>query len=261
MPGELQQHDLKPRVAAAIVAEAGVGPDDTVVEVGPGLGELTTHTLAAGATVLAIETDPQRVAGLRSRFAGPIASGKLGLSVGDVRRLVLQPPPGWRVLANPPFHLTSWLFHHWLLDDLPGGPPRRIDLVLQLQAAHKLGGHPGAETRSSVIARLFGRPRLAMPLKRDDVVPPSRVDLCVWSLERDRNAPPADELARIDRLLERGFAGPQTVREALKGIATGEQLRRQAREQRWDPDAHPRTLAPAAWRSLADILHRTGKLR
>ena len=260
MPGELQQHDLKPAVAAAFVAAAEVGAGDQVLEVGPGLGALTAAALAAGAIVSAIETDPARIAGLRTRFADAIAADRLRLLAGDVRRIAPLMPPGWRVVANPPFHLTSWLFHHWLCDDLPGGPPRAIDLVLQREAASKLGGQPAAETRSSVLSRLFGTPRLVARLNRDDVSPNSRVDLCHWALARRDGAPPPDELARIDRLLERAFAGSHSVRDALRGVATGEQLRRQAREHGWNPDEHPRTLAPKAWRSLADILARTGKL-
>ncbi|HYE06745.1 MAG TPA: rRNA adenine N-6-methyltransferase family protein [Planctomycetota bacterium] len=261
MPGELQQHDLKPAVARAIVAAAGLQAGDVAVEVGPGKGELTAAALATGATVLAVETNPALVAALRGRFVTENAAGRLGLTTGDIRTVPLAPPTPWRVLANPPFHLTSWLFHHWLLDELPSGPPSRIDLVLQLEAGQKFCGRPAAETRTSILARLFGRPKVTLRLNRDDVTPSSRVDLCLWSIERDPDAPSPAVLARIDRLLERAFAGPHTMREALQGVATGEQIRRQAKERGWNPDDHPRILTPGAWWSLADILAKTGKLR
>src|SRR5213078_2104062 len=52
-----------------IVREAGVGPDDVVVEVGPGLGSLTLALLAEGARVVAIEVDPVLAAALPATLA------------------------------------------------------------------------------------------------------------------------------------------------------------------------------------------------
>jgi hypothetical protein len=48
--------------------------------------------------------------------------------------------------------------------------------------------------------------------------------------------------------------------EALRGLATGVQIRRQAAELGWKADEHPRTLSPDAWRSLARLLAGCGRL-
>jgi len=257
---DLQQHDLRPAAAVAVVAAAQLTGGEAILEVGPGLGGLTAAILESGATVTAVERDPERVAHLRARFATAITAGRLHLVAGDAATLRPELPPGWRVLANPPFNLTAALLRSWLLDDWPGGPPRAIDLVLQREAARKLCGAPGAETRSSVMVRLAGNARIAAHLGRGDVSPPSRVDLVVWSLRRVADAPEPDELAGIDRLLAHAFAGPHTVRDALRGVATALQIKRQGRERGWNPDSHPRLLAPDDWRSLAAILARSGTL-
>lgn len=255
---QAQQHDLAEGPAIRIVAEAGIGADATVLEVGPGLGALTAALLAAGARVVAIERDPGRVAHLRTRFGDHLAAGRLNLICGDALTIQPELPPPWRVLANPPFNLTAVLIRRWLLECQPA--PVALDLVLQREAAHKLTGGDGAQTRSSIMARLTGTPQVRHHLPRDAVTPPSRVDLAVWCHRRDRNAPPADELVAIDRLLEVAFAGPRTMSEALRGLATGTQVRRQAAEQGWHADDHPRTLSPQAWRSLARLLVQCGRL-
>ena len=69
---QLQQHDLHPRAAQAVVAAAQVQPGDSVLEVGPGLGALTAAILESGASVTAVERDPARVAHLQARFATAI---------------------------------------------------------------------------------------------------------------------------------------------------------------------------------------------
>ena len=258
-PGnEAHQHDLAEGPALRLVAEARIAPGSQVLEVGPGLGALTTGLLAAGAQVVAIERDPGRVASLQKRFAAQVASGQLTLLSGDALRLGRPLTHPWRVLANPPFSLTAPLVRRWLVDSQPA--PVAIDLVLQREAALKLTGSEGAHTRSSVISHLCGTPHVVRHLPRDVVTPPSRVDLAIWSHRRTDEAPAPEELITIDRLLDHAFAGPHTMSEALRGLATGVQLRRQAAEHGWRPDAHPRSVPPAAWRALARLLVTCGRL-
>lgn len=255
--GGLQQHDLTAAAARAVVAATKVRRGESVVEVGPGGGALTAALLAAGAEVLAIEVDGRRVAALRERFAGEIRGGRLHLVEGDALAQ-RAPTTAWRAIANPPFNRTAALLKHWLLGG--GQHPYALDLVLQLETARKLCGSDGAHTRSSALLRLVGKPWVSLKLGRDQVQPPSRVDLAVWSLRAVPSCPPPDELARIDRLLDTAFAGPHTVTEALRGLATGVQLRRQATDHGWDPAAHPRTLKPSSWRHLATLLASCGRL-
>lgn len=71
MNKDLGQHLLKnPQLAAAITAAAGIAAGDTVVEIGPGTGNLTVHILASpAARVIAMEMDPRMVHELERRFA------------------------------------------------------------------------------------------------------------------------------------------------------------------------------------------------
>jgi 16S rRNA (adenine1518-N6/adenine1519-N6)-dimethyltransferase len=256
-----QQHDLSPHAAKSFVATAGIRKRDTVFEVGAGLGELTAALLPASAKVVAVERDPARVATLRTRFESQIADGRLHLISGDARRIVPDVPADWRVVANPPFNLTAELIRRLLLEDWPSGPPRALDLVLQFQAAQKLSFGPPEYTRSSALIHLFGTPRIVKRLRREDVTPPSRVDLCGWSLIRHDDAPPENEMRAVDQVLERAFAGPHTVSDALRGLATSTQIKRQAREHGWNPAAHPRELPPQAWWHMATILMKAGQVR
>jgi 23S rRNA (adenine-N6)-dimethyltransferase len=255
---QAHQHDLSAEVAAMVVRSAVIGRDERVLEVGAGHGALTACLLTAGAHVVAVERDPERSASLRRRFAAALGDGRLTILEGDALRIAPTLTDPWRVLANPPFSLTAPLVRRWLLEDRPA--PVAIDLVLQREAALKLTGSAGAHTRSSVIAHLCGTPRIPHLLPRTAVTPPSRVDLAVWCHRRSPDAPPPDELMTIDRLLESAFAGPRTMSEALRGLATGIQIRRQAQEHGWHPDDHPRALGPAAWRSFARLLSSCGRL-
>ncbi len=256
-PNEAHQHDLSAQTAGIIVQQAALIPGATVLEIGPGLGAITAALLAGGSTVLAIERDPERVAHLRQRFAPALTSKQLTLMSGDAMRVIPTLHGTWSVVANPPFSLTAPLVRHWLLQSQP---PQTITLVLQREAAEKLTGVSLGHTRSSILSHLTGVPAVALTLPRQAVTPPSRVDLAVWHHRRHARAPKPTALQAVDRLLAIAFAGPRTMQEALRGIATGIQLRRQASNHCWLLEDHPRTLTPAAWLDFAQLLATCDKL-
>src|SRR5512138_1692810 len=79
------QHFLtRGETALRIVAAAGVGASDTVIEIGPGEGALTRPLAERAGRFLAIEIDPARARVLEERFAG---DPRVRILRGDVRDL------------------------------------------------------------------------------------------------------------------------------------------------------------------------------
>jgi len=255
----LQRHDLRPEIARGFRRASGVGDGDAVLEVGPGTGALTREVLAAGARVHAIERDPGRCRDLVSGFADATAAGRLVLHAGDARTLAPSLPPGWRVVANPPFAIAAALLRRWWCEDLPGGPPSAIDLVLQRELAARLLPRRDGYAAIAVLCELSGGAAIRSGFPRDATRPRSKVDLVHWSWRREAWGRDPGELRSVARLLDAAFAGPHTVREALRGIATGKILARQAGTHRWDPDDHPRRVPPKAWLALATYLRSIGR--
>jgi 23S rRNA (adenine-N6)-dimethyltransferase len=90
-------HRLGKRAARRIVADAGVGSGDLVLDLGAGTGALTAPLVESGAHVVAVELHPGRAAMLRRRFGD-------GLTVveADLMQVPLPRRP-FRVVANPPY--------------------------------------------------------------------------------------------------------------------------------------------------------------
>lgn len=254
---DLHQHDLTEAAAKSFVATIGVRKTDTVLEAGAGTGNLAAAILETGARVHAVELDVQRVARIKGRFVEEMGAGRLVLHAGDALTLSPTLPENWRIVSNPPFNLTAPLIRRWLTEVFPSGPPSAIDLILQFQAAKKLTPLPGAYTRSSVLSALFGSARISKKLSRDDVFPVSHVPLSGWSLVRAKDAPSATELLRIDRVLAKGFSGVHQMRQALRGVLTTPQMKRQGAENGWRLEDPPRALSPQAWRSIAGFLDKS----
>ena len=128
---------------------ARVGPGDQVVEVGPGLGTLTTALLEAGANVWAVEKDRALHAHLTEDLA-PRFPESFHLLEGDA---VEHPLAGltpesdaFKVVANLPYAIaTPWL------DAVLGGPlPARLVLMLQQEAAQRYSASPGSKSFGAI---------------------------------------------------------------------------------------------------------------
>ena len=160
MNKDLGQHLLKnPQLAAAITAAAGIAAGDTVVEIGPGTGNLTVHILASpAARVIAMEMDPRMVHELERRFAPEIAAGRLRVVEGDflkkfdevVRHEQAAGHHGIDlVISNTPYQISSPLVYK-LLEQLavdPAAarerPTRALVLMFQQEFVDRLLAAPG----------------------------------------------------------------------------------------------------------------------
>jgi len=104
------QHILKnPGVAEAIVAKAFLKPTDTVLEVGPGTGNLTVRILEKAKKVIAVELDPRMAAEVTKRVQGKPEQKRLEVLLGDVIKTEL--PPFDVCISNTPYQVWSLRIH------------------------------------------------------------------------------------------------------------------------------------------------------
>lgn len=124
---------------------AAIDPGEPVVEIGPGLGTLTSALLEAGAEVWAVERDPTLAAHLR-RTLGPRFGEGFRLIEGDAVELPLAGYPArgdgpFKVVANLPYAIST----PWLDAVLSGPRPERLVLMLQREAAERYMAPPGGK--------------------------------------------------------------------------------------------------------------------
>jgi 16S rRNA (adenine1518-N6/adenine1519-N6)-dimethyltransferase len=168
-------------VVERIVKTAGVTAGDTVLEVGPGLGILTSQLLATGATVIAIELDRELAAHLRVTF-GDLSN--LRLVEGDALAVAIDEliPPGttYAVVANLPYSVGSAVIMRLL--ELPN-QPARMTVMVQHEVAERFIAKPPAMTVLSVAMQLLAKPRIAFTVHPGNFMPPPKVDSAVVILE------------------------------------------------------------------------------
>lgn len=127
---------------------AAVQPGDRVVEVGPGLGTLTSALLQAGAEVWAVEKDRGLHAHLTETLL-PSFPTTFHLLEGDAveyPRASLPEGMDFKIVANLPYAIaTPWL------DEILSGPlPSRMVLMLQWEAAQRYAAQPGSKSFGAI---------------------------------------------------------------------------------------------------------------
>ena len=136
-------HD--PNTVRRIVALSGIGADDVVIEVGPGLGSLTLGLLETGAEVTAIEIEPSLARRLPVTVADrmPAASERLRVVESDALDVTELPGPApTAVVANLPYNVSVPVLVH-LLSTFDSW---RTGLVMvQLEVADRLVAPPGSK--------------------------------------------------------------------------------------------------------------------
>ena len=247
-----------------IVKSAGVRPDDTVLEIGPGLGSLTLALLEAGARVIAVEIDPALARALPVTVADrmPQAAGRLSLIEADA--LSITGPQSLDETGNPPTRLVANLPYNVavpvLLTALEALPSlESVTVMVQSEVADRLAAEPGSRTYGvpSVKAAWYAAARRTLTISRHVFWPVPNVDSALVELVRRR--PPTTRATReqVFAVVDAAFAQRRkTLRKALAEAAGGADTAEAAlRATGIDPTRRGETLDITAFAALAEALH------
>jgi len=178
------QHILKnPGVADAIVAKAEIRPNDTVLEIGPGTGNITVRLLERARRVVAIELDTRMGAEVQKRVQGGPLQNKLELMLGDA--IKAQFPAFDVCVSNTPYAISSPLVFKLLA--LPNW--RVAILMFQREFALRLTARPGDALycRLSVNAQFFAKITHVLKVGKNNFKPAPQVESSVVKIEPKSN--------------------------------------------------------------------------
>jgi 16S rRNA (adenine1518-N6/adenine1519-N6)-dimethyltransferase len=209
-----------------IVRTANVGPQDVVLEIGPGLGSLTLGLLAVARRVVAVEIDPVLAAALPSTVAArrpdlvERLDERLAVVHADALRMPALPgPPPTALVANLPYNVAVPV----LLTVLEALPEVRSGVVMvQAEVADRLAARAGdrAYGAPSVKAAWFADVRRAGAVPRTVFWPVPNVDSGLVAFTR--REPPTDAVPRrqVFACVDAAFAQRRkTLRAALASWA------------------------------------------
>ena len=241
-----------PNTVRRISRLAAVGPDDHVVEIGAGLGSLTTAIAETGATVVAIEIDRGIVPVLRTVVE---QFEHVTVVEGDAQELdwptVLAGADDWVLVANLPYNVGTPLVMD-LLDTVP--QIARMLVMVQREVAERMVA--GARTKAygalSVKVAYWATAKIVGFVPATVFVPQPKVESALVEITR-RDAPAVAEVApqTLFELVRAGFAHRrQMLRRVLDGVVSADQFARAGIA----PTARAEELDVHAWGRLTAVV-------
>lgn len=210
----LGQHWLRDRDVLAHIADlAEVTVEDTVLEIGPGLGTLTSELLRRADKVMAVEFDAELARKLPAQFPGK----NLQVINQDILSFDLsQVPAGYKVAANVPYYITSKIVQLLMTAD---NKPSIAVLLVQKEVAERLAAVPGDMSILAVSAQLYADVYLGDIVPAELFTPPPKVDSQVVVL-RTRSEPLFTDITEKQyfRVVKAGFSAKRKkLRSSLSG--------------------------------------------
>jgi len=255
-----QNFVIDPNTVRRIVRAAEVGPTDTVLEVGPGLGSLTLALLEAAHSVTAVEIDPllaNRLPRTIEEFA-PDHAERVRVVLADALKVTELPdPPPTTLVANLPYNVSVPVLLHLLatVSSLRSGL-----VMVQAEVADRLAARPGSKIYGipSLKAAWHADVRRAGAVGRHVFWPAPNVDSGLVAFTC--HAPPTTTVDReaVFAVIDAAFAQRRkTLRSTLAGLAGSAQAAEAAiLAAGLDPGARGETLELPAFVAIAEELNR-----
>lgn len=254
---------VDPNLRRKLVDALGAGPDDTVLEIGPGHGELSERMVGEVARLVLVEKDDRLVELLIERWGtrDDVFIVHADALKVDLSELVAG-SSALRVISNVPYSITSPLLFRFLeIRPLPS----RLVVLVQEEVGRRIVADPGTREYGalSVGVRARAEARLAFRVGRQAFRPVPAVDSVAVVIEPAADCPEEHELKALRDLTRAAFSRRRKqIRTILRdapeyGLSAAAAEAVLARVGA-DPTARPETFDPGLFLRLAEQLRSVG---
>ena len=245
------------------VEAAGITKDDTVLEIGPGIGTMTQYIAESAGKVIAVEID---------RMLIPILTDTLStydnvkvinddiLKV-DIEKIVQEENGGKpiKVVANLPYYITTPILMRLLESELP---IESITVMVQKEVADRMAKEPGSKDYGalSLAVQYYTEPTMVQVVPPNCFIPQPGVDSAVIHLRCHKEPPvQATDSKFMFSVIRAAFA--QRRKTLSNGVSNGnlglsrEQVVEALEEMNLNPSVRGEKLSLKEFAELSNILH------
>ncbi|MBI4134644.1 MAG: ribosomal RNA small subunit methyltransferase A [Candidatus Sungbacteria bacterium] len=254
------QHFLADEIVLQkIVGCASPKPEETILEIGPGLGALTFELSRRAGKVAAVEKDPVLCQYLKKEIQEKNLKN-IYVTCGDILKIpeeFFTAAVPYKVVASIPYYLTARLIRK-LLSEVPA--PNSLYLVIQKEVGERIIARSPHANLLATSVQLYGNPRILLSIGRKAFWPEPEVDSVLIAIESIskktfESKRVSEELVfflvragyhtrrkKLSSLLEEALTFPKSE---IEGTLINLELR---------PDARAEALSPDDWLRLASLL-------
>lgn len=241
-----------PAILGRIIEASSIGPDDTIVEIGPGPGRLTTLLSKVAKKVLAIELDSDLYKKLQDELAG---RENVELVLGDALKYRYDDLGPFKVVANIPYYITTPIIFSLIA---ARGNLVSMTLTIQKEVAQRIVANPGTKDYGvlSLAVQYHADPEIKFIIPAGAFRPVPKVDSAVihMHIRKTPKVIVADE-ALLFKIIRAGFSQRRkTLSNALKPLMPD--IKDVLIDTGIDPGRRGETLSMDEFAILAAHIHR-----
>ncbi len=238
-----------------IVTAANISPADFIIEIGPGLGTLTSEIAKLAGTIVAIELDSQLYARLKQKFR---SFSKVSLINEDILKINLSKLLGnrrqYKVVANIPYYITSPILQYFMQAAFR---PSLMVIMVQKEVGEAIVASQGKMNMLSISMQLYSKPEIVTHVPAKYFYPVPKVDSTI--IRFNMLSEPAIKVVDVNHFLKFvkcGFHSPRkqlrnSLSQGLDKISADiDQLINKANIE---PRRRPETLSIIEWQWLYEI--------
>lgn len=203
-----------------IALTADIQAEDTVLEIGPGLGSLTRYLAVSARQVIAIELDAELLPPLKATLA-PYKNVRV--VHGDILKTPISQlinTPDYLVVANIPYYITSAVIRHLLESEVK---PRRVILTIQKEVAERICASAGDLSLLALSVQVYGKPNIAAKIPASAFHPAPKVDSAILRIDIYKEPlVPQETLKTFFKFTKAGFG--QKRKTLRNSLASGLQI-------------------------------------
>ncbi|MEX0932188.1 MAG: 16S rRNA (adenine(1518)-N(6)/adenine(1519)-N(6))-dimethyltransferase RsmA [Candidatus Saccharimonadales bacterium] len=248
---ELGQHWLFDDAILKSIADAAeLTPENTALEVGPGLGTLTKYLVKTAGQVVAVEADTELAGDLRGR----VPAENLQVVSEDIMEYNFrQLPAAYKVVANIPYYLTSGLLR--LLVENPN-PPSLMVLLVQKEVAERVVAEPGQMSVLAFSIQYYAKVEIVGDVPKEKFTPEPKVDSAILKINMRKKPAFKADTKKLFRLVKAGFGERRKqLKNSLSGglHISGEEAESLLKNAGINPQARAQELTMREWQALYQI--------
>jgi len=186
-----------------IVDSAQLQNRDTVLEIGPGTGNLTQELVKRAGTVVAIEKDPKMVGILKETFKN---YKNIEIIQGDILKIRESNIKNYKIVANLPFYLTAPVVRKFLEAE---NPPKDMVLVIQKEVAQRICAKVPDMNLLAVSVQLYAQTKIISYISKKSFWPKPKVDSAIIRITPKENGERGFSRDLFFKIVKAGFSQPR----------------------------------------------------
>lgn len=213
----MQRHNLSPNhllgqnflidknILEKILAAGEIKNSDSILEIGPGLGFLTSALAQRAGRILAVEKDKNFVEILKKEFKD---AKNVEIIQGDILQLfdqTIKQLNDYKIIANIPYYLTSRLIKNLLETK---NRPQKIVLTIQKEVAQRICAAPPKMSLLALSVQFYAEPKIISYVSKKSFWPPPKIDSAILKITpfKENRKIPAE---KFFKLIHAGFSAPR----------------------------------------------------